>query len=213
MTRRVRLVLGLAGVGIAAAVHRTGRRSGATDAETGMALPGDDIVARPTLVCDRAVTYRVPPAGLWPWIVQLGKDRAGWYLPRPIASVLPLRRQGAWAVRPELQRLSVGAVVPDWGPLPFTVHALEPDEHVVYRAARPAQGDHGSSRPLLLSWALVLRPDGSGTRLHLRLRMRGTARFPAAVQALGGFVDHLTVALLFAGLGQRLRAAAQSADQ
>jgi uncharacterized protein YndB with AHSA1/START domain len=208
----------LAGVLAAAgiAVHRTGRRSGATDAEATMTLPGDGIVSRPTLVCDRVTTYAASPEEVWPWIVQLGKDRAGWYLPSPVASLVPRRRQGAWVVRPHLQRLVVGEVVPDWGPMPFTVHAVAPYRHIVYSADRGAGDDPGSSRSLALSWALVLRPVGPGTRLHLRLRMRGTARFPAAVQALGGFVDYLTIALLFAGLRQRLRAATgedQSADQ
>jgi len=209
------LAAALAAAGVV--VHRTGRRSGATDAEVTMTLPGDAIVSRPTLVCDRVTTYAASPEEVWPWIVQLGKDRAGWYLPSPVASLLPRRRQGAWAVRPDLQRLVAGEVVPDWGPMPFTVHAVEPYRHIVYTADRgAADSDPGSSRPLALSWALVLRPVGPGTRLHLRLRMRITTRFPAAVQAIGGFVDYLTIALLFAGLRQRLRVRHgddQSADQ
>jgi len=193
-------------VAAAAAVvaRQVGRHSGATAADVARSLPGDDAVTDPTAVFDRVTTYENSPSEVWPWIAQLGKDRGGWYLPRPVAWLVPRSRQGAWAIQPELQRLTVGEVVPDWGPLPFTVHAVTAYDHLVYSAERTDDHDSGS-RPLSFSWALVLRPDGAGTRLHLRLRLRSGTAFPAVLRSLGGLVDQATVALMFAGLRQRLR--------
>ena len=75
-------LLGAAGVGAA----RLGRRSGVTDDEVAASLPGDAIVPDARVVIDRATTLAAPPERVWPWIVQLGKRRAGWYFPRGSSS-------------------------------------------------------------------------------------------------------------------------------
>ena len=50
--------------------------------DVALALPGDDLVPRADVVMDRAFDLPAPPEVVWPWFVQLGKKRAGWYLPR-----------------------------------------------------------------------------------------------------------------------------------
>jgi hypothetical protein len=52
---------------------------GATAAEIGMALPGDELVPRATFQSTRAVTIAAPPERIWPWLVQIGQDRGGIY--------------------------------------------------------------------------------------------------------------------------------------
>lgn len=54
-------------------------RWGATDEEVSRALPGDEVVQRPTFNATRAVTVRAKPERIWPWIAQIGTRRAGWY--------------------------------------------------------------------------------------------------------------------------------------
>lgn len=54
-------------------------RWGATDQEAGRPMPGDEIVSRPTFNATRAVTINAPPDRIWPWLVQIGFGRAGWY--------------------------------------------------------------------------------------------------------------------------------------
>ena len=54
---------------------------------------GRSIMSAPTLM-DRAFTVAAPPAAVWPWLVQLGKKRAGWYLPRAIERFLPRQAPG-----------------------------------------------------------------------------------------------------------------------
>ena len=54
-------------------------RWGATDDELRRAMPGDEIVTCPTFNATRAVTVQAPPSMIWPWIVQIGFGKAGWY--------------------------------------------------------------------------------------------------------------------------------------
>jgi hypothetical protein len=66
---------------------------------------------------------------------------------------------------------------------------------------------HRSTRGHLeISWAIGLRPEAAGTRVHLRFRMSG-ARHRRLVETGGGLLDLLTVAGLAAGLRERLAVA------
>ena len=51
----------------------------ATDAEQVMPLPGDDLVPAPMVQTTHAVTISAPPQRVWPWLVQTGQGRAGFY--------------------------------------------------------------------------------------------------------------------------------------
>jgi hypothetical protein len=54
-------------------------RWGATDAEVAGRLPGDWIVGQAGVSATRVVTIDAPPDQVWPWIVQMGTGRAGFY--------------------------------------------------------------------------------------------------------------------------------------
>ena len=56
----------------------------ATAGERAMPLPGDDLVASPIMQTTHAVTISAPPAQVWPWLVQTGQGRAGFYSDSPI---------------------------------------------------------------------------------------------------------------------------------
>lgn len=168
-----------------------------TAAERAAALPGDKLVPDPDVVMDRAFDLPAPPATVWPWFVQLGKQRAGWYLPRTIERLVPLRRRGLRRIEPRWQQLSVGDVIPDWGghDETFTVAVLDPPHALVHRSTRGR---------IELSWAIVLSPGPTGTRAHLRLRLGGVRRARLAEYG-GGAIDLLTIAGLAAGLRERVR--------
>ena len=72
-------------------------RWGATDAEVAAVMPGDDLEPKATVRATRAITIAAPPEAVWPWIVQIGFGRAGFYsydlldsLGRPSAEVIPV---------------------------------------------------------------------------------------------------------------------------
>jgi hypothetical protein len=173
--------------------------------ETAAVVAGDDVVAAPDVVMDRAFTLSVPPERAWPWFAQLGKNRAGWYLPAWAERVVPVRRRALRHLDPALQHLRPGDVIDDWGgrDATFEIVTHDPPHTLVHRSRR----GH-----LALSWAITLRPETrpggtAPTRVHLRLRMAGV-RHRRLAEYGGGLIDLLTVAGLAAGLRERVRAAA-----
>lgn len=80
----------VAGLGAAAVIvaSRLGRTYGATRSERAASLPGDGIVPRPQVVTDHAITIDAPPAAVWPWLVQMGWNRGGWYTARWVDRLL-----------------------------------------------------------------------------------------------------------------------------
>ena len=96
-----------------------------TASERTASLPGDGLVSPADVVMDRAFTVDAPPAEAWPWLVQLGKRRAGWYFPSYVERLVPTSRRGLRHLAPALQQLAVGDVIPDWGGAGATFTAVE----------------------------------------------------------------------------------------
>jgi hypothetical protein len=55
------------------------RESASTETEIRAAMPGDDLVPGCQYVMTRAVSIDAPPDAVWPWLVQAGLGRAGFY--------------------------------------------------------------------------------------------------------------------------------------
>ncbi len=177
----------------------------ATPEERRAVRPGDDILARPDVVMDRAFTVAAPPAAVWPWIVQLGKKRAGWYLPRAVERFLPRKGRAVRDIYPAWQHLGPGDIVPDYGgrDASFEVAAVDPPSALVYRSVRVRT---------TMTWSLTLRPVPARgvpateyTRVHLRLRL-APVRHRRLAETAGGVIDLLTIAGLAAGLKERIPA-------
>ncbi len=172
----------------------------ATPEDVARSLPGDDLVPKADVVMDRAFDLPAPPHVVWPWFVQLGKKRAGWYLPRTVERFLPASRRALRHLDPSLQQLRVGSVIPDWGgkQATFEVAILDPPRALVHTTQRGRTFG---------SWAIVLAPydgpDGSSTHVQLRLRLSPVHRRRLAGTA-GGLLDASTVAGLAAGLRERV---------
>jgi hypothetical protein len=102
-------------------------RWGATGEEVASAMPGDDVVQHPTFDATRAVTIQARPEQIWPWLVQMGLTRAGWYSYDWLDN---LGRPSAQHIIPELQHVAVGDVIPmsPDGKQGMRVKALEPNQ-------------------------------------------------------------------------------------
>ena len=180
-----------------------GRGVAPTAAEVTADLPGDAIVADADAVMDRAFTLDAPPEEVWPWLVQLGKGRAGWYASRRVESCMPRSRRAVRHIDPRWQDLAVGSVIPDYGGRDetFTVAEVEPPRTLVYTSQRGR---------IELSWAIVLAPTGSrATRVHLRLRL-GPVKRKWLVGTVGELFDLVTISWLAGGLRERVRGPAPS---
>ncbi len=109
-------------------VLRPMRRSWGVDPkEVAQPLPGDDLVPDAPLVETRGITVEAPAAAIWPWLVQMGYGRGGWY------SYDKMDNEAASADRvlAEFQTLSVGDVMPTWPGGGFQVAAMEPGRSLV----------------------------------------------------------------------------------
>ena len=116
-------------------------RWGATAEELAATWPGDELVARPGGESTRAVTVNAPAGALWPWLLQLGQDRGGFYSYDWLENALGLHIHNAEQVVPAWQRLQVGDLVhftPDrWlglrtdRPPKTTVAQLNPERDLV----------------------------------------------------------------------------------
>ncbi|MFZ2014313.1 MAG: hypothetical protein WAV00_10865 [Nocardioides sp.] len=153
-----------------------GRSYGSTRAERGRLLPGDEIVAVPGVQTDHAVTISAPPSAVWPWLVQMGWGRGGWYTAPWVDRLLfPDNGPSAERIDPDLQGIEIGTFIPDGPPeteCGLTVVRLEPEQTLVLRSNSHLPLSWRDRARLDWTWAFVLTPldDGSRTRFHFRSR-------------------------------------------
>jgi hypothetical protein len=84
-------------------------RWGARDEEVNRSMPGDDIVSKASFNATRAVTINASAENIFPWIVQMGVGRAGWYSYDLLDN---LGRPSAEVILPAHQTIQVGDVIP-----------------------------------------------------------------------------------------------------
>lgn len=144
---------------------------GTTDAELTAPLPGDDLVPKARTQWTNAVTIDAPPEAVWPWLVQMGVDRAGLYTYTWIENgLLRLGVTNADRIVPEWQHLAVGDIIaytPEEYPTGRTgpyVATLEPNRALVL-----CNGKQGEPCPGTMQIVLNSQPDGA-TRLIVRNR-------------------------------------------
>lgn len=149
------------------------RRWGTTHAEVAAPMPGDDRLPRAHLRATRAITVAAPPEDVWPWLVQVGCLRAGWYADDLLDNLAhPSDRR----ILPELQDLQVGRWLP-MAPTPtertsFVVDSFEAPRWMLWRTPTSTW-----------AWQLVPLP-GDRTRLVTRLRVAYERRHPAFIVLL-----------------------------
>jgi hypothetical protein len=164
--------LGLAAGAYGLVIRPRMLRWGATREEVSGPFPGSEIIPGGERGATMALTIDAPPSSVWPWLVQMGYDRAGWYSwDRLDRAGIPSARE----LHPEWQAVAVGQHLASdrsamhW----FEVAALEPERFLGLRAAfHPLSGrqyDSTLPRParfLDTLWAFQLKPlPGERTRL------------------------------------------------
>ena len=141
-----------------------------------MPLPGDELVPDARYRMDHAITIAAPADSVWPWLVQLGQDRGGFYSYAGLERLIGDDVHNADRIHPEWQQRKVGDLVraaqPDYlggrlGPdLGWRIVRLDPPHALVIE-----------------NWgAFVVRPQPDGTtRLHIRLRGEGKPSLTSVV--------------------------------
>jgi hypothetical protein len=145
-------------------------------------MPGDEIVPRASFNATRAITINAAPDLVWPWIVQMGCRRAGFYT---YALLDNAGNESADVILEEYQHPQVG----DWMPMAknvnettaFSVKAFETDSWLLWEKPDSTW-----------AWKLVPLPGGR-TRLITRLKQRyqwespATAAFTLVLLELGDY--------------------------
>ena len=168
-------------------------------------LPGDELVPDAQAIDTRGITIEAPPERIWPWLVQMGYGRGGWYS----IDQLDMRGKSADRIVEAWQDLAVGDVVPTHPGGGFKVRLLERNRALVLfgdpSTMQPMTRPEGEELPAGLaasgsflaatpseftaSWSFVLEPLGPNrTRLIERMRYwsaEGTPVTKAALSLLG----------------------------
>ena len=146
-------------------------RWGATDDELREPFPDAGIVPEGKRSATMAVDIGAPPEQVWPWLVQMGTDRAGWYSWDRLDN---FGHASAEHLHPEWQQISVGdrfgaaPQVDEW----WEVAAVDPNRFLSLRMTLDLRGrpfDSRKERPRAYTdstWSFLLKskPEG-GTRL------------------------------------------------
>jgi hypothetical protein len=132
---------------------------GATPDEVAAPMPGDDLLPWAQYRTTRAITIDVTPAEVWPWLIQVGYRRAGWYAGDLLDN---FARPSVRRIVPELQEIRVGqwlSMVPKPSERSaFVVDSFDEPSWLLWRTPNR-------------SWAWRLIPlDGQRTRLVTRMR-------------------------------------------
>jgi proline iminopeptidase len=170
--RRLVALVGFSAGAYALGVRPRMLRWGASDEEVRQPYPGADLIPGGQRGATMAVTIDAPPSRVWPWLLQMGCDRAGWYSwDRLDNGGVP----SAERIHPEWQGLALGdrlASTPS-GSAWFEVAALDPERFLGLRAPINLRGgrpfDTAGPRPgfyIDALWGFQLKAlPGGRTRL------------------------------------------------
>jgi hypothetical protein len=130
---------------------------------------GDELVPRPQWTYDHAVSIDAPRSSVWPWLLQLGQGRGGFYTYEGLENLVGCQIHNVFEIRPELQQLRVGETIVTHGRSGFgpPVTILEPERALVLGGPPNEMGSQST-------WAFHLL-DGPGETTRLLERGRGSA--------------------------------------
>lgn len=205
--------------GAAALYHVLARpamlRRGATREEASTSLPGDEITPARPFRSTMATTLDARPEEIWPWLVQVGWGRGGFYSYNGIESLFGMDLHNADHVHPEWQTLQVGDTM--WMSHPrmkalfpeTRVASIEPNRALVLAIYGP-KGTEGEPSG---AWSFVLETiDAERTRLLSRLQVSVPTLSGKAV--FYGFMEPAHFIMqdgMFKGLRERLAKARRPA--
>lgn len=151
-----------------------------------MNVPGDSLVPNDRGGYTMGITIHATPRAVWPWLVQMGQGRAGFYTHEWVESLLRADIHNADEIVPDWQRLKPGDVI-RLTPAQYLgrpgqaleVSEVLPEQALVFRQELP-RGGRGT-------WAFVLIGNGGrGTRLLFRRRTERLSLFDRVM--LPGYV-------------------------
>jgi hypothetical protein len=221
---KVRALRRLAGLGAVAAwaytlvVRPWFLRWGAAGVDLDRPLPGDEIVPHAVWRSTRAVTIAAPAAEVWPWLVQIGRGRGGFYSYDWLENLAGLDIHSADRILSEFQHLAVGDFVPAGPGEPeqgggWTVAGIEPGHALVLRVGAPSQAFKPAAEvAFAATYVWVIEPVDDHTS-RLIVRWRATSHPSALVvgaMAMTELPHFVMERRMLLGIKQRAERAARS---
>ena len=123
---------------------------GSTGAERSERIAGDEIVANADISWTRSITINAPPERVWPWLVQIGVDKAGFYNFDWGEQLANDPIHNATTIHPEWQSLRVGDAIHPMPGSDWKVVTLDAPRRLVL--------DNPAVNPTDWTWATELRP-------------------------------------------------------
>ncbi|HWR16419.1 MAG TPA: hypothetical protein VN577_16470 [Terriglobales bacterium] len=177
-----------AGVAYAMRVRPSLLNWGATEDESEMHLLGDDLAPNCRYRATRAVTINAPVEKVWPWLVQIGQDRAGFYSYSWLENLFLADMRNADEIVPEFQERRVGDTV--WlanpqrygGRARMVVAALEPYRSLALVMPQDMGRLEEGETAVYGCWSFHVRSlHGGRTRLLVRSRAGDYSSLPHMV--------------------------------
>lgn len=143
---------------------------GSRPAERERAWPGDRYVSPDHDTATRAIDVAAPASAVWPWIVQFGLDRAGFYSYELLERLAGVPVTNVESIQPTMQSLAVGDEVRLHPKAPgIPVADLEPTRHICF-GVEHVPGVVTARPDPARSWSIYLEPTGTTS---CRLLVRG----------------------------------------
>jgi hypothetical protein len=149
-------------------------------------LTGDELIPFPVKMVTHAIIIDAPPEIIWPWLIQIGSGRAGWYsYDRIDNGGMPSTQ----TVIQKLQHIEIGDIIPavPQSKDAFIVRQIQMNKALVLvvplkRAKEDQDANQRMKGPLRVSWALVLESiDNGRTMLISRGRISKDWLAPSTV--------------------------------
>ena len=183
------------------------RAWGVQPGEGDLPLPGDDLIPDPSAVETRGITINGSPASVWPWLVQMGYERGGWYS----YDAMDQKHPPAERILPEFQSLNAGDILPFGVGSGFRAAVVEPEralvldldtdlaraqlDQAIAEGKIPEPSKRTSFPDFAVSWTFFLKPTEDGqTRLIERFRAKAPGN--AAAKAVLGEIMGTGIVLM-----------------
>jgi len=170
---------------------------GATQDEIHRSMPGDELNPSPKFLATRAITIHGTPKDIWPWLLQMGYGRAGFYGYDILENIgSPYGIRSADRILPMFQHFKRGDDAPLSAAGGLVFYAIEPEKYLVWSGAKEWGG---------ITWALY-PIDETHTRLVSRVRFSHNLTNPSqfVMDLFTEFSDPLAVRKILQGIKGRV---------
>lgn len=136
-------------------------RWGATDKEVNHALPGDEFAPRPRGGYTQAISIQAFPHQVWPWLVQIGQGKGGFYSYELLENIVGCNIHNADRILAEYQDIKLGdkmVMHPKAPAVPVAV--IEPERALAYGGRQ----DENTAN----AWIFFISEEKGGSRLISR---------------------------------------------